>query len=159
MTNVIIIWIMTLLYNLFILYKEGVPESLSKTSYIWESICGKPYLFTTYCILLVCLLFPVWMEYCNDNIQYLVFISCCGIIFAGCTPLYREDLQKPIHYASGIITMIAYVLWLVFTELYFLLIIEAILIVLLIALDYRNYVYYIEITGLMGLLIWLMNII
>lgn len=149
----IILFIITIIYNTYIIIKnKNVPESISETSYIFHRLNGKYYLFTCYCFLVTIILLPIWLNFSNEDYQFLVFLSCSGILFAGITAFFKEDFQKTIHYTSGIIAVITYIIWLILSGFINLLIIEILLVLILIILNRKNYVYYTEIVGLIGLI-------
>ena len=149
----ILLLILTICYNSYTIYlNKGVPESISNTAYILNK---RRYLFSLYCFLLVCGLLPVWLGVSIVTYRFLVFISCMGILFAGVTPFFKENntLDKPIHYTAGIIAVIAYLIWMILSGYYVALIIEGIISLILVLIDYKNFVYYIEIIGLITLLL------
>lgn len=146
-----ILLLIILLYTTYSIIKnKGIPESISATSYTVSSD-----LFTAFCILTGFLLLPTWLQASNDNLAFLPFISCAGIIFAGVTPLFREGIQKPIHYISGVVSMICYLIWMLLGNLSYLLP-SLIIIGVLISIDRKNYVFYSEIISLITLTIYLM---
>lgn len=102
-----------ILYNVFVLMDFGLPESISATSYLFKEKYNKHWLFSILCGIIVVGLFPLWVTLSVESYQFLVFLTCAGILFAGCTPLFREDLQKYVHYTSGIIAFISVVIWLI----------------------------------------------
>ena len=156
MTFVLIaLLILTIIYNIYAIYlNKGIPESISDTAYIFDK---KRYYFSIYCVLLVTGLLPIWLGVSIVNLQCLVFICCVGILFAGITPFFKDKgtVDKPIHYSSGIIVALAYLLWLIFSGYAIILIPISIILSLLIIIDYKNFIYYIEIVGLISLLILL----
>lgn len=154
---------------LFILYNMGIliinrgkcPVSVSETSYILQERLGKKYslFFTLICMIVAGTFLPLWMESTPDNFQFLVFLACTGVLFAGSTPFFREGLDKPIHYISGIIIAIAYILWFVFVGdcnwLFYTLC--AIVITCLVVWSSRVWLYFVELYGLIALVIYLIN--
>lgn len=144
---------LTLCYNITaIVINKGIPESISDTAYIYNNHCGKYYLFTIYCLLTSVLLFPVWITLSMESIQCLCFLSCSGIIFAGVTPFFKESYQKTLHYTSGILAMVSYILWVCLSGYWCLLGIQLCAIVLLVLFDRKNYVFYSEIVGILGMI-------
>ena len=109
--SIILCLLITLLYNSYIIIRhKKIPESLSETSYLLGG--NKRYFFTVYCIL-VCLLLPILLEITPTNYQIIPFIFCGGLSFAGCSPLFREGLDKKIHYISAYIAFGAYILYMI----------------------------------------------
>lgn len=149
----IVLAIIVVVYNICIISKAGIPESISATSYFFKEFNGKYWLFTIFCFICGLLLFPPWVNISIEKFQFLPFLSCAGILFAGATPLFRESMQKEIHYSGGIIAVLSCVLWLFFNGFYLTLYLEALILFIIISIDKKNYVYYIEIVGLLGL-IW-----
>lgn len=148
--------LLTFIYNGYIIYKiKDIPESISQTSYIYGELNGKNYLFTCFCLIVVIILFPIWITFSEENFRAFVFLSCLGILFAGATPFFKESFQKPIHYISGLIVVVMYVIWLILSGYIVLLFAEIILTLICILFDKKNYVFYIEIIGLNGLIILL----
>ena len=150
----LILLLITVLYNGYVIIKsESIPESISATSYFFKDRFNKPYLFTLYCVSTVAILFPIWLGKSPEEWQFLVFLSCGGILFAGVTPFFREDFEKPIHYIAGIIAVISCIIWMFLNNMVYVLITEILLIIVCMFYNKKNYVYYIEIIGLIGLVI------
>lgn len=152
---------------LFVLYNVGVlilnhgkaPVSVSETSYILQERLGRKYhfLFTLICIIVCVTFFPLWIASTPDNFQFLVFLSCAGVLFAGSTPFFRESLEKPIHYTAAIITAITYILWFIFVGdtdwLFYTLC--AIVFTIFAVWSTRVWLYFVEIYGIIMLAIYL----
>lgn len=154
----IFLLIISIIYNFYIVFRhKGIPESISQTSYIFNQINGKYYLFSCYCVLIVAILFPIWVDFSLDSYKFLTFLSCTGILFAGSTPLFRESYQKLVHYGSGILAIIAYILWMSLSGYYYYLLVEILTVTILSLLDKKNFVYYTEIIALLGLIILLLK--
>jgi hypothetical protein len=108
----IITLVITLLYNGYIIIKyKKIPESVSETSYLLGG--NKRYLFTGYCVITSFCLLPMLLEI-TMTLQFLPFLFCGGLLFAGCSPLFREGLDKLVHYSSAYIAFAAYVLYMIF---------------------------------------------
>lgn len=146
-----LIYISYVYLGLALFYERQVPESISATSYIYKDIFKVDYIFTAYCIFVASLLLPSWLTVSPDNLQFLVFICCAGILCAGTTPLFKEADQGKIHYAGGIIAFIGFVLWMLCSHNYYWLLADAICILLLVCLDRKNYVFYAETCSLFTL--------
>lgn len=95
---------------------KKVPESISETSYIWESFCKKhgqfhiAYIFSIYCFVTAGLLFVPWIEHTPDQWQFICFIGCIGIIAAGITPFFKK-VDGIIHYVGGLIALSSGIVW------------------------------------------------
>ena len=154
---VILLIVISLVYNIYaLILNKGALESISISSYVFLINGKKYYYFTIYCFAVAFILLPIWLTISAVDIQFLTFLSCCGIIFAGSTPLFKEKFQGTVHYIAGIIAVLCYLLWMIFSKYYIWLIAEVIVTVVLITIDYKNFVYYTEIIGLFTLLILLL---
>lgn len=146
-------------YNIILIcMNDGkIPESVSETSYILQdkSKTGKPSGFTYICLIIAMCFMPYWIFITPDKLQFLVFLCCAGVIFAGSTPFFREGFEKPIHYISGGLSALTYILWFIlFGGWYWLLgVLGAIGLSMLIKGDLKEYVYWIEIYGVIFLMI------
>lgn len=149
------IWIIILLsiaYNTYIICKyKRIPESLSETSYM----LGKDkWLFVGYCVITGGLMLPLLLEITPEKFQCLAFFICGGLIMAGSSPLYRNGMDKYVHYVSAIFAFISFLVYLGIFNL------VALLVVILYLLSYylinrKTIVYYAELIAL----IWLTTII
>jgi hypothetical protein len=66
-----------------------------------------------YCFIISILLLPVLFETTIINFQILPFIFCGGLAFAGCSPLFKEGLDKIVHYSSSYIAFGTYILYMI----------------------------------------------
>lgn len=141
------------IYNIFVISKYSIPTSLSETAYM----LGKYYwLFTVLCISTVALVMPVWFDIGSHDWNFLKFLSMLGLVFTGVTPMFKKELNKPIHYTSAIITCICMLCWLGLSGCWWILGIGVGLFVLLIIMNYKRVVYYGEVVCWLGLLITLL---
>lgn len=153
---IILLIIITVAYNTYaIIINKGIPESLSSTSYVFLENNKKYYYFSIYCILTAAILLPIWLNASIEEWKFLVFLTCYEIIFAGVTPFFREDFHKSIHYTAGILAVITYILWMILSGYTKFLMWEGIITLIPIIFNYKNFVYYIEVFGLLTLLILL----
>lgn len=114
MCNVLIIGalIISLIYSSFIIIKyKKVPDSLSETAYILGG--NKRYLFTLYCTIISFCILPALLSI-TSTLQFIPFIFCGGLLFAGCSPLFKEGLDKKVHYISAFIAFAAYICYMIF---------------------------------------------
>lgn len=153
----IVLSLIVLIYNGYVLKNYGVPESLSETAYLFRFHGKSEWLFTYFCLIVAFILFPIWVSQTNENYQFLTFLSCGGMIFAGITPLFKEEFQKAVHYTSGIIAMIAYLAWMIWAKEYYVLFAEIALFANALVFDKKNYTYYAEVICLVGLIVILFN--
>lgn len=145
---------MFLVYNGYIIYKYGIPISLSETSY---NLGNKFWLFTTLCLITAFSIMPIWFGYGEYN--FLKFISVMGLIFTGVTPLYKKELDGKIHYTASILTCVCFLIWLGLNGFWQTLGIGVGLFVLLTIIDYKRGVYYGEIACWLGLLIQILLLV
>jgi hypothetical protein len=104
--------IITLLYNSYIIIKyKKIPESLSETSYLLGG--NKRYWFTGYCFIICLLLVPSLFEITVNSLLFLPFLIGGGLAFAGCSPLFNEGLDKPIHYIFSGLAFVAYLCYMI----------------------------------------------
>ena len=95
------------------------PESLSATSYLWKGYIGQTWPFTLFCFVSALTILPIWLEKSSENLQFLVFLSCLGIMTAGTTPLFREKDERLIDYIGGYISFLCGVLWVILSNEYY----------------------------------------
>lgn len=157
--NAYIVLIVTAIYITLSIYKsKKFPESISETSYIWESNCDhkqfhKAHIFTWYCLLIAALLFPIWISHTNQNWQFLAFLGSVGICGAGITPFFKEKFQAPIHYGGGILAMLCYMMWMIFSGNVPYLAISMSVATILTIIKRKSWVFWYEICGLISLCI------
>lgn len=142
-----IVSIIFFIYNIYVIYHIGLPESVSATSYFFLEKHNKPYIFTLMSFLLGITILPAWLTISPENWQFLAFLTVGGILFAGATPLFRSDFEKPIHYTSGILLLLTYITWFIVTGNYDMLLLTAILCFFGIIHSPQSYVYIFEVIG------------
>ena len=153
MTTIITINIILFcLYNIYIIYKYGLPTSLSETAYMLEKMY---WLFIILCLVTGFSILPIWFNIGSSDWDFLKFLSMIGLAFTGVTPMFKEGLDKPVHYTSSIITCICMLLWLGLNGFWWSLGIGVGLFIILTCIDYKRVVYYGEICCWLGLLITL----
>lgn len=140
-----------------IIKAKSIPESISATSYIWESNCAhkslhKAGLFSLYCALVAGMIFWPWVSQTSEYWQFLSFLGCTGILAAGSTPFFRESYQARIHYSGGIIAMISWLMWMIVNSFHAELGWCAGIILILCCIKRRPWVLWGELVGLFGLL-------
>ena len=141
------------LYNIYIIYKYGLPTSLSETAYMLEK---RYWVFTVLCLVTGFSTLPIWFDMGSADWNFLKFLSMIGLVFTGVTPLFKEELNKPIHYTSAIITCICMLCWLGLSGCWWTLGIGVGLFVLLTIIDYKRVVYYGEVACWLGLLLYIL---
>lgn len=151
LTLTILTLLITLLYNSYIIIKyKKIPESLSETSYLLGG--NKRYWFTGYCFIICILILPVLFEMTSNNLLIIPFLFCGGLAFAGCSPLFREGLDKKIHYISAYIAFGAFILYMVLCMHWIYIIVYAVLLGALCLWKYKCYVYFAEMLALLFLI-------
>ena len=147
--------ILTLVYNFYIISKfKKIPESLSETSYMLGG--NKRFLFTLYCFSVCFLLIPVLLEFTPVSLQILPFIFCGGILFAGCSPLFKEGLDKIIHYTFAYLSFFTYICYMIFCMGWIWLIIYLTILSILCLIKWKCYVYWAEILALLETIIFIL---
>jgi hypothetical protein len=149
-----ILLLITILYNgiIFIKHKK-IPESLSETAYIMGGT--KRYFFTLYTICIVGFLIPFLFTYTNDNWMFLPFLFCGGILFAGFSPLFKEGIEKDVHYTSAILSFLIFLLYMIFYMGWQWMIGYIIMFILSFLWKKEKIVYLAEMIALIELIIWL----
>lgn len=97
-----------------------VPWSLSDTYYQLKKRGRPAWLFQVAMIVPAMLLVPVWIECSSENLQFLAFLSCGGLMFVGTAPLFKEEFQGRVHYTGTAISGLAAILWLCLSGLWWL---------------------------------------
>lgn len=98
----------------------GVPWSLSDTYYQLKKHGRPAWLFQAAMIVPVMLLVPAWIECSTENLQFLSFLSCGGLMFVGTAPLFKDEFQGRVHYSGTAISGIAAILWLCLSGMWWL---------------------------------------
>lgn len=120
-----------------------VPCSLSDTYYQLKKQNRLAWLFQVAMIVPAMLLMPVWLECSTDNIQFLAFLACGGLMFVGTSPLFKEEFQAKVHNAGTVVAGLATVLWVCLSEMWYLPT-ATLLIAGVIILRYRNWLFWAE---------------
>lgn len=107
-----------LTYVITIIYKNGIPYSISDTFYSLEHKLW----FGITMWLTALLLIPKILDMTPENYQCLSFLMCTGLIFVGAAPNFKEGIERPIHIISTSIAAVCSQLWIIFTLPYMLLI-------------------------------------
>jgi hypothetical protein len=146
--------IISCIYNGYIIinHKE-IPTSLSETSYMLGN--KKYYWFSLYTLIISSILLPILFNHINENLTFLPFLFCSGLLFAGFSPFFKEKNDKQVHYTAAIISFIAFVVFLSIYMGWQWLIIYIILLILLCLWKKTKYVYFAEILALFFIVLWL----
>ena len=103
-----------ILLTIYIMYAVsvcGVPWSLSDTYYQLKKRGRPAWMFQAAMIVPAMLLMPVWIDRSTENLQFLAFLSCGGLMFVGSAPLFKEEFQSKVHYTGTAIAGLATILW------------------------------------------------
>lgn len=98
----------------------GVPWSLSDTYYQLNKRGRPAWLFQMAMIIPAMLLMPVWIDRSTDDLQFLAFLSCGGLMFVGTAPLFKEEFQGRVHYTGTVIAGLATILWVCLSGMWYL---------------------------------------
>lgn len=120
----IYLYLMSLIFlAMYIVYAVsvcGVPWSLSDTYYQLKKRNRPAWLFQVAMIIPAMLLMPVWLECSTDDLQFLAFLSCGGLMFVGTAPLFKEEFQSKVHYTGTVIAGLATILWVCLSGMWYL---------------------------------------
>lgn len=122
---------------------KSVPWSISDTYYQLEKRGKKKWLFQLAMIVPAMLLLPAWLECSDENIQFLAFLACGGLMFVGAAPCFKLELDGKVHYAATAICGTSAVLWTCFSGMWHIPLI-AMLIAAGLGLRYRKWMFCIE---------------
>lgn len=143
MIHYLISFILLAAYVMYAVGVCGVPWSLSDTYYQLKKRNRPAWLFQVAMVVPSMLLMPVWMECSADNLQFLAFLACGGIMFVGTAPLFKEDFQSKIHYTGTAVGGLASILWLCLSGMWLLPAI-AFSAAGLVMLKYRKWMFWLE---------------
>lgn len=112
-----------ILLTIYIMYAVsvcGVPWSLSDTYYQLKKRNRPAWLFQMAMIIPAMLLMPVWIDRSTDDLQFLAFLSCGGLMFVGAAPLFKEEFQSKVHYTGTAIAGLSTILWVCMSDMWYL---------------------------------------
>lgn len=122
---------------------KNIPWSVSDTYYQLGKRGRKKWLFQLAMIVPAMLLLPAWLDCSSENIQFLAFLSCGGLMFVGAAPCFKLELDGKVHYAATAICGTSAVLWTCFSGMWYIPLI-AILIAAGLGIKYRKWMFWIE---------------
>ena len=107
------------IYNAISIIRFGIPESLSNTFYLWNSVKKHlGYIFTGMMGGLTFTLLPAWLEVGNQVSSWSSYLNClilfaCGsIMFVGVAPAFRSSkMEGTVHETAAKIAAAAALLW------------------------------------------------
>ncbi len=125
----------------------GIPPSLSHTYYLLKSKGVKvPWIFQIALFTTSALLLPAWLEASPEEYQFLVFLSCTGLIFVSAAPLFKLKLEGRVHNAAALICGASSIAWQILSG-YWVVTIICIAIALSLAWKYQNTIFWLEMVG------------
>lgn len=144
--------LISLIYNIYILFRyKLIPSSLSETAYLFGN---KKYLFTLYCFSVVFLLTPMLLEIMVGH-EFIAFLFGGGLLFSGASPLFKNGLEKKVHYISAYISFAAFIIFMLLYIKVIYIISYILILLLLIFLNKRCYVYFAENLALLWIILYL----
>ena len=149
-----------IIYNICFTYinNNKTPQSISATSYISREKYGTSLPFVALCIIAAVFLFPLWIDKTPDEYQFLVFLACAGVLFAGSTPLYRQEFESKIHYTGGTIAFVCGLLWLILMHQWITLGLIGLIGGIWSLLDRKNYTFIFEFVSYIAICLSVMDI-
>lgn len=156
---IIIAIVSTIVYNLsIILVYNEVPKSLSETSYMLAgpNRSGLRYLFSLYCCVLGFCLMPCLMDVLPENIQFMSFLMCAGLIFAGMSPVFKEGIEKAVHYASSIVAFVVYIVFIFVVFEWYWIVVYFVILLGLVIWKKECYTYFAEILAFIFMIIYIL---
>lgn len=93
----------------------GIPKSISDTFYQWKDKPHCRFLFTFVMWTVGLPIMIYWISVSKQSLQFIPFLSICGMLFVGAACAFKESLTKEVHFsAAGV--------WAFFAVLYFVLV-------------------------------------
>lgn len=150
-TFVIISFIIYLIYNIVIIILFGIPNSLSRTYYLFQGIKKwQRILFPLVIYLMMIFLMPSWLDISSgNNLQFMVFFATGGILLTGSAPAFEEnEFVDNVHTYSAIFSAVFSLLWIIFATHLWYTIILWLIIILIISIITKtlktSYIYWLE---------------
>lgn len=119
LTPTLIATLVFILYNVIVLFKFGVPSSLSETYYLFNKIkkgCG--IIFTVMMFIIAICLMPGWIAITenittwSNNFVFLPFITAASFAFIGAAPAFKDnELDYKVHIGSTCIAAVSATIW------------------------------------------------
>ena len=145
--------IISFIYNLLIFIKyKTIPVSLSETSYL---LGDKRYWFTLYCVISTFLMIPCLLNVVPETLTFLPFLMCSGLMFSGLSPLFKQGLDKGVHYTASIIAFISFLIFLILEMGWLMAGIFAALLLMLVSWKPKCYIYFAEMLSFLFIIIYL----
>lgn len=154
MISLLLVSFLILIYVIYWLNKSiNIPESISSTYYLLDNM---GWVFQIILFLLAFLLMPIWLLLSNPSNQFLVFITCAGILFIASAPNFKIKFEGKIHYIAACTCGAASILWQIMEGMYNNILLS-IFICFVLYLKYKSWFFWVEISIILSLLISLWN--
>lgn len=98
-------------YTALVIKAYGIPVSVSDTFYLLPP--KRRWLFTAFCLTVGAPLLPAWIVLAGENLQFLPFLSCAGLLFVGAAAQFKAELVGNVHYVAAGICLVASLLWII----------------------------------------------
>lgn len=112
-TTIIAILILLSYLGMVLWMNKDIPHSVSMTYYLWPEKYS--WIFRATMILVPGLLLPGWLMISSDNLRFLAFLCCAGMMFVGCAPNLHIKLENKVHYKAAAICCGGGILWVLFS--------------------------------------------
>ena len=99
-------------YILTLVYKHGVPTSLSDTYYVLEHKkkgSGRIFVLIMFCTTM--LLIGPMIELTPENWKFIAFLAVIGLGFVGAAPMFLEKSTSKVHYIAASVSAIGGLAW------------------------------------------------
>lgn len=147
--------ILMVLYVIMLYVKNrGIPIHLSQSYYIFKH----KFIFSAFLFLLTAMLLPVLLEVTPTNYQFLSFLTGASIIFIAATPNFMNRFEGVIHDIAAYIAVAASQTLILLTKpiiltTWIVLAISMLLYKMLKDKNSINYIFWIEIIGILNIFI------
>ena len=95
-------------YLVFVLFKFGIPRSISDTYYL---LGRYGWLFQLALAATALTAVPMLIDRSSEGTQFLAFLACSGLLFVSAAPLFKLELEGKVHYTSAVVCCAGLVLW------------------------------------------------
>ena len=108
MILIILSFIIITSYVGVMVYRKGIPYSISDTYYSLEHKVWFGFSMITTALLLM----PSILDRTPENLQFIAFLMCAGLCFVGAAPNFKSGLERPIQIVSTSISAVCSQIWL-----------------------------------------------
>lgn len=89
----------------------GIPTSVSDIYYLLPPKKRVPIFYGWICLVAIPLMI-LWLDITeNQTFQFLVFLSCAGLLFVGAAGDFKQKLTQKVHIGGALICAISAILW------------------------------------------------